>query len=84
MIAVATCVAELFFLWTISMKIVSFNINGIRARLHQLQALINKHQPDIIGLKKSKYITTNSPLPMLKPWAITSIFMVKKVTMVWR
>ncbi|MGO4893555.1 exodeoxyribonuclease III [Flavobacterium sp. W21_SRS_FM6] len=36
------------------MKVVSFNINGIRARLHQLQALIDKHQPDIIGLQEIK------------------------------
>lgn len=36
------------------MKVISFNINGLRARLHQLQALINKHQPDIIGLQEIK------------------------------
>lgn len=36
------------------MKIISFNINGIRARLHQLQALIDKHHPDIIGLQEIK------------------------------
>jgi len=36
------------------MKIISFNINGIRARLHQLQAIIDKHQPDIIGLQEIK------------------------------
>lgn len=36
------------------MKIISFNINGLRARLHQLQALIDKHQPDIIGLQETK------------------------------
>ena len=35
------------------MKIVSFNINGLRARPHQLQALIEKHQPDVIGLQLS-------------------------------
>ncbi|MCV6038278.1 exodeoxyribonuclease III, partial [Escherichia coli] len=29
------------------MKVISFNINGLRARLHQLQALIDKHQPDV-------------------------------------
>ncbi len=29
------------------MKIISFNINGIRARIHQLAALIEKHNPDI-------------------------------------
>jgi len=36
------------------MKIISFNINGIRARLHQLQALIDNHQPDVIGLQETK------------------------------
>ncbi|WP_434359489.1 exodeoxyribonuclease III [Parasalinivibrio latis] len=36
------------------MKVISFNINGLRARLHQLQALIDKHQPDIIGLQEIK------------------------------
>ena len=36
------------------MKMISFNINGIRARLHQLQAIIDKHQPDIIGLQEIK------------------------------
>ncbi|WP_404399380.1 exodeoxyribonuclease III [Idiomarina seosinensis] len=36
------------------MKFISFNINGIRARLHQLQALIDKHQPDVIGLQETK------------------------------
>ncbi|NKF50287.1 exodeoxyribonuclease III [Shewanella sp. WXL01] len=36
------------------MKIVSFNINGIRARLHQLQALIDTQAPDIIGLQETK------------------------------
>lgn len=36
------------------MKIISFNINGLRARLHQLEALITKHNPDIIGLQETK------------------------------
>ena len=36
------------------MKMVSFNVNGIRARLHQLRALIEKHQPEIIGLQEVK------------------------------
>ncbi|MDK1286682.1 exodeoxyribonuclease III [Pseudoalteromonas umbrosa] len=36
------------------MKIISFNINGLRARLHQLQAVIDKHQPDVIGLQEIK------------------------------
>lgn len=36
------------------MKLVSFNINGIRARLHQIEALIDAHQPDLIGLQEIK------------------------------
>lgn len=36
------------------MKIFSFNINGIRARIHQLSALIDKHNPEIIGLQETK------------------------------
>lgn len=36
------------------MKIVSFNINSIRARLHQLSALIDAHAPDIIGIQETK------------------------------
>ncbi len=36
------------------MKIVSFNVNGIRARLHQLQELIDRHRPDIVGLQETK------------------------------
>jgi exodeoxyribonuclease-3 len=35
-------------------KIVSFNINGIRARPHQLERLVELQQPDIIGLQETK------------------------------
>ncbi|MFA0438497.1 exodeoxyribonuclease III [Vibrio sp. 10N.286.49.C2] len=44
------------------MKIISFNINGLRARLHQLQALIDKHQPDVIGLQEIKVHNDAFPL----------------------
>lgn len=44
------------------MKFVSFNINGVRARLHQLQALIEKHQPDVIGLQEIKVHNDQFPL----------------------
>ncbi len=44
------------------MKIVSFNINGLRARLHQLQQLIDSHQPDIIGLQETKVHDEAFPL----------------------
>lgn len=44
------------------MKIVSFNINGLRARPHQLQAIIDKYQPDIIGLQETKVDDPQFPL----------------------
>ncbi|GAB3293672.1 exodeoxyribonuclease III [Pseudidiomarina andamanensis] len=44
------------------MKVISFNINGIRARLHQLEALIKKHQPDVIGLQETKVHDEQFPL----------------------
>ncbi len=44
------------------MKIVSFNINGLRARPHQLAALIEKHQPDVIGLQETKVHDDQFPL----------------------
>ncbi|WP_320824038.1 exodeoxyribonuclease III [Reinekea sp.] len=36
------------------MKIISFNINGIRARFHQLAELKARHNPDILGLQEIK------------------------------
>ncbi|RRQ21397.1 exodeoxyribonuclease III [Thiohalobacter thiocyanaticus] len=36
------------------LKLVSFNVNGIRARPHQLQALRDRHAPAIIGLQETK------------------------------
>ncbi|WP_347329464.1 exodeoxyribonuclease III [Marinimicrobium locisalis] len=36
------------------MKAISFNVNSIRTRLHQLQTVIDKHQPDFIGLQETK------------------------------
>lgn len=43
------------------MKIVSFNINGIRARFHQLEALVQQHAPDIIGLQEIKVHDSEFP-----------------------
>ena len=36
------------------MKVISFNINSIRARIPQVQAIIDKHSPDVIGLQETK------------------------------
>lgn len=44
------------------MKIVSFNANGLRSRLHQLKAIIDTHSPDIIGLQETKVADEQFPL----------------------
>ncbi|MTD39833.1 exodeoxyribonuclease III [Erwinia sp. CPCC 100877] len=44
------------------MKFVSFNINGLRARLHQLAAIVEQHQPDVIGLQETKVHDDMFPL----------------------
>lgn len=48
------------------MKLVSFNINGLRARPHQLEKLIADYAPDIIGLQETKVVDEQFPLDMIK------------------
>jgi exodeoxyribonuclease-3 len=56
------------------MKFVSFNINGIRARLHQLQALIDKHQPDVIGLQEIKVDNPQFPIEAVEKMGYHAYF----------
>ncbi|MBD2797105.1 exodeoxyribonuclease III [Xenorhabdus sp. 18] len=44
------------------MKFISFNINGLRARPHQLTAIVEQHQPDVIGLQEIKVHDEMFPL----------------------
>ncbi|MCK4536683.1 MAG: exodeoxyribonuclease III [Desulfuromonadales bacterium] len=44
------------------LKIISFNVNSIRARLHQLEAVIAKHQPDLIALQETKVQDEDFPV----------------------
>ncbi len=48
------------------MKIVSFNTNGIRARPHQLQKLVDDHRPDIIGIQETKVQDADFPVGMIE------------------
>jgi len=48
------------------LKIVSFNVNGIRARPHQLQALKTRHDPDVIGIQESKVVDDAFPVAMIE------------------
>ncbi|WLI74026.1 exodeoxyribonuclease III [Halomonas alkalicola] len=43
------------------MRLVSFNINGIRARLHQLEALVATPRPAVIGLQETKVQDSEFP-----------------------
>jgi exodeoxyribonuclease-3 len=47
-------------------RIVSFNVNGIRARPHQLEALRDKYDPDIIGLQETKVQDPDFPVAMVE------------------
>ena len=48
------------------MKVVSFNVNGIRARFHQLEALIDSQDPDIICFQETKVHNDDFPFESLK------------------
>jgi exodeoxyribonuclease-3 len=48
------------------MKCVSFNVNSVRQRLHQLQAVIDQHQPDFIGLQETKVTDEDFPVAAIR------------------
>ncbi len=48
------------------MRLVSFNVNGIRARPHQLEALTRDYRPDVIGIQESKVQDAEFPLEMVQ------------------
>ena len=43
------------------MRFVSFNANGIRARLHQLRAIRESHDPDVLALQETKVADEQFP-----------------------
>ena len=48
------------------MKIVSFNINSIRARPHQILHLKNTLDPDVIGIQETKVNDPEFPMDEMK------------------
>lgn len=56
------------------MKIVSFNVNGLRARLHQLTALIEAHQPDVLGLQETKVEDDLFPLQAIAELGYNAVY----------
>lgn len=61
-----------------NMKIVSFNVNSVRLRLHQLQALIEQVSPDIIGLQETKVQDHEFPLAEINAMGYHAEFMGQK------
>ena len=56
------------------MKIVSFNVNSVRLRLHQLQALTDLIAPDIIGLQETKVQDHEFPIEALEEMGYHAVF----------
>lgn len=54
------------------MKLVTFNVNGIRARQHQLEALVAEHAPDIIGLQETKVHNDQFPFSDIEKLGYTA------------
>ncbi len=48
------------------MNVISFNTNSIRMRQHQLEAIVETHQPDIIGIQETKAQDEDFPVEMIK------------------
>lgn len=48
------------------MKAISFNVNSIRTRMHQLEAVVNNHNPDFIGLQETKVNDPDFPLEAIQ------------------
>jgi len=60
------------------MKIVSFNVNSLRQRLHQLQSVIDKHAPEFIGLQETKVQDHEFPLDAIAEMGYQAVYMGQK------
>lgn len=56
------------------MKVVSFNVNSLRIRLHQLEATIEAHQPEFIGLQETKVQDKEFPLEAITDLGYHAIY----------
>ncbi len=60
------------------LTIASFNTNSIRLRMHQLQALTDKHAPDVIGIQETKVTDVDFPVDIIKSMGYEVIFFGQK------
>jgi len=56
------------------MKIISFNINSLRARPHQLEAIVAKHAPDVIALQETKVDDPDFPNSIIESIGYHAVF----------
>lgn len=60
------------------MKAISFNVNSVRTRMHQLTTVVETHQPDFIGLQETKVNDPDFPLDDIKALGYEVEFLAKK------
>ena len=60
------------------MKIVSFNVNSLRQRLHQLERVIDKHAPAFIGLQETKVQDDEFPRETIESMGYRVIYLGQK------
>lgn len=60
------------------MKIVSFNVNSVRQRLHHLASVIERHEPEFIGLQETKVQDHEFPLADIEALGYQAIYMGQK------
>ncbi|BBA84724.1 exonuclease III [endosymbiont of Euscepes postfasciatus] len=56
------------------MKIISFNINGIRSNIKQLENIIYLYDPDIIGLQETKISNNLFPIKYFNKYGYNNIY----------
>ncbi len=56
------------------MRLVCFNCNGIRSRMHQLTALVDRHAPEVIGLQETKVADEDFPIADIKALGYEVVF----------
>ncbi len=56
------------------MKLISFNANSIRARMHQIEAIIERHQPDVIGVQETKAQDKDFPVAAIEELGYHALF----------
>ena len=56
------------------MKVISFNVNSVRMRAHQLENLIEKHAPDVIGLQETKVTDEDFPVEHYRSLGYEPVF----------